>query len=202
MDYSVKKLRLALLAAAEAYLGVSDEDGSEIITQWFHDVGWSFWIEKHGYKNVEKYAWCGIFVGAMGLRIGDYLHRGMCVDVTLDPAIAKYVLPSTVRLSSARKWKQAGYGLNEMGIFRYAADIRNKFKRGSDIVGCVATVGEGHNGSHIVIIRSFDTENATFTTVEGNATKNGFEGVVSKTRDIDEIKVLWMPGVQHFESLL
>lgn len=200
MDYSVTELRRALLAAAEAHLGVSDEDGSEIIEQWFRDVGWGFWIEKHGYKNVEKYAWCGIFVGAMGLRVGDYLRQGMCVDVTLDPAIAKYVLPSTVRLSSTRKWRQAGYDLNEKGVYSYKPDIQNKIRRSSGIEGCVATVGDGRVGSHITIIKSVDIEAGTFTTVEGNATKDGFEGVVSKTRNIDEIKVLWMP--RNFESLL
>jgi len=201
---SATKLRLALLRAAEAELdrGVTDEDSSVTIEQYFKAVGWGFWIADAGYVNVEKFAWCGVFVGAMGLRVGDFLEPDRCVDIFLNPAIAKYVLPSTVRLGSDNKWRQAGYTSMQTGIYQglFEDELVKKFK--GAIKGCVATVGEGFYGSHIVIIRDVDLDKGTFTTVEGNATKNGFEGVVSKERDISSVKILWMPQPRHFESLL
>lgn len=195
-NYSIEEIRAAWVRAAEAELekGITDEDGSEEIEEYFHRIGWSFWISKQGYKNVEKYAWCGVFIAATGLALGDFLEEDRCVDLALDSQIALFVLPSTLRLSDPEKWNRAGF---PSPVIRGLA-----FPKMQVVPGCVAAVGSGPKGSHLILVRTVDYEEMTFTTIEGNATKKDFEGVISKTRDISEIKVLWEPDYIHFESLL
>lgn len=195
MTDDIERYRDAWVRAAEAELGVSDEDGSERIEEYFERIGWGFWIAERGYVNVEKYAWCGVFLAAAGLRIGHFLEPDRCVDVSLNPDIARYVLPSTIRLTSRRQWQRAGYSHSHATTTRSLIDDRL-------CRGCVATVGDGPSGSHIVMVSEVDKGAGTITTIEGNAIKAGFEGVVSKTRQITDIVALWRPGLTTFETLL
>jgi len=212
LTYQIEKLLLAWRFAALAEWGthVTDEPGN--VEHFFDAVGWNFHI-KNGYQNNEKFAWCGIFAGAMGLEIGHYLEPGQCVPVFLDPDVAKFAFPSTRRLVSAGKWAAAGVSPptilrplknHEPGLGFLSLDLLKP--------GMTCTVGNGKkHGTHIVIVDKINPESGTVDTIEGNAhgelgDGSWGEGVVRRrgehARPFEEFRrAILLDPIQHFDDL-
>lgn len=223
MLYSDEQLRRALLDAALAEWAtvVRDDDGGrpgnrDVITGYFEACRWGFHIPG-GYVERRDNPWCGIFAGAMGRRVGDHLEPGKCVGLTLDADVCLYAMPSTERLASLAKWKQAGAGIPvrfrrasvggqfadaALGLLHKAEDVL--------VPGAIATVMTSGNkpevGDHVVIVESYDPQNKTINTVEGNGRgKLGDgthgEGVVRCVRKLEDVVRVVHLGREQFESL-
>ena len=117
MTYTIEDIREAGVQAALAHwsLGIRDIQhgyAGDIleIERFFRIVGWQWAIDKVGgtYRETASTMWCGIFVGAMYSLVGDFLEDGVCVDVRLNPEVAKLCMPSCPRLASSSFWKRAG----------------------------------------------------------------------------------------------
>ena len=103
MTYTTRQIHLAIRQAAEEIwlANIKDFDASPEILRMFQAIGWS-WI--NAYQNSEKFAWCGVFAGVCCLNARYFIEEGLCANTTVDPDIARIVMPSTVRLDSLRKW--------------------------------------------------------------------------------------------------
>lgn len=216
MTYEISKLLNAWrLAALDEWACVVRDtpDDFDRISGYFRSIGWGFHIAA-GYRNTEKYAWCGVFAGAMGLRIGDHLEPDKCVPVALDYDVARVVMPSTFRLQSRAKWEQASgkmpVKLGNSGLAPLAIeDLRP---------GMVCTIaardyGDRRNdyGGHVVIVDNVRPAEGLVDTVEGNAhgeLGDGAwgEGVVRRrgehARPFDNFRRAYLlDPATHFETL-
>lgn len=221
--YSIRELREAWLRAAlhEWEQCVKDDERGvpgdrDVITGYFEACGWGFHIPG-GYVERADNPWCGLFAGAMGMRVGEYLSGDRCEPVRLDLEVARLVMPSTTRLASSTKWKATGAGLP----VRFAPAVRSTQYRdmsvgllheAKDVLvpGAIATVRTSGKkpevGDHIVIIESYDEAGKTIATVEGNG-RGRFpdgdrgEGVVRCNRPARDVRRVYHLCLEHFEEL-
>lgn len=196
MTYTAKECRHAIVdAALDAWASdVRDfDDGQEPtperIEAFVRRIGWKWILGDDGAYQEHEAKWCGIYIGACAMQIGEYLAPDRCVDATLKPSIADHVMPSCDRLASDDQWAKAG--VQPAQSVRPDALVR----------GDIATVGSGRNGSHIVLIR--DRSGESYRTVEGNATGrlpggSWGEGVVQQTRTVAEIVRAYRLTDEHF----
>lgn len=202
MRYSGDKLRMALVAAAEYVWeqGIEDAHGPDVnvpITEIFDACGWGGWLRSenggcpNGYTRPPDPDWCGLFVGFCGLKVGEFVEPGTCVPVSINPQVARKVLPSTYRLMSQTHWKSAGVE-QPMAIHK-----RNV------LPGDVVTVGSSKAwGTHIVLVESVLAD-GTYTTIEGNSRgtlpdgRRG-RGVVKRKREVSEIQQVYRLDSTHF----
>jgi len=210
MTFTSEQLLLAWRFAALAEWGthVTDEPGN--VEHYFDAVGWNFHI-KNGYENNEKFAWCGIFAGAMGVEIGHYLEPGQCVPVFLDPDVARFCFPSTRRLVSAGKWAAAG--VSPPTILRpLNAQLNGSLTIDKLRPGMTCTIGDVNNhGTHIVIVDQARPDEGLVDTIEGNAhgelgDGSWGEGVVRRrgehARPFEEFRrAILLDPIQHFDDL-
>lgn len=98
--------KMQALGVPQSKLQSNTEGDTGHITRIIRSCGW---LASRVYSEAKGDAWCGFTVGHAGMHLGEYLVPGACIDVSLKPKIAKYVLPSTVRLASRAKWLQAGF---------------------------------------------------------------------------------------------
>lgn len=220
MNITIRDIREAwILAALNQWdRNVRDEHQSPTIKHYFRSVGWGFWVDdQDGYRNNAKHAWCGIFQGYCGLRIGEFLAPNQCVPIYLSPEIAKYVLPSTARAASIRRWRQAGVDL-PLTYRPHAADQWSEvndggFKTSADVLqrGTIATIaardyGDERNeyGGHWILIAEHSGDYVR--TIEGNASgklPDGTtgEGVIRRERKVSDIRRVYHLDFRHFEFL-
>lgn len=138
------------------------------------------------WRNKPPQSWCGLFVGWGGLRMGNFLEEGQCLDLQLHHHIVDFIVPGTDRLYDKHRWSEQGLPFpDQPGI----DDLT---------VADVITVGSEVDGSHIAVVQSQPRENPReIETIEGNSSdgqegvlgdgKHG-EGVIKTTRHVDEIK--------------
>lgn len=91
-----------------------DEGDPERIVH-YHEVSGADWATNDGYQEYEDF-WCGVFAGFCATKVGDFLHKDRCVDLTLAEGIGKHLFPSTVRLTGRgpKSWEELGYPKPEM----------------------------------------------------------------------------------------
>lgn len=209
--YTTEKLGLALVDAALSEwercirdIEPNKPDDRDHIQRYFDDVHdgkgatWSWFLHPSGGRYVERapdgsyQEWCGLFVAYCAQRlIGRHLERGRSVPVTIEPGIAYYVLPSTHRIASAAKWKQAQVPPPQRPAPHAAQP------------GDIFTVGRGSTGSHIGIVTDHPNNDGDFLTVEGNAhgVLGDFsfgEGVIRRSRHIKDVVQLIRLGPEHY----
>lgn len=225
MNYTIDEIRAAWLAAALDEWGrvVRDDDGGHEgnradITRYFETCGWSFHLARFGgtYREHPTTSWCGIFAGAMGRRLGDYLEPDRCVGLMLDADVAKYCTPSTERLASPAKWAAANEAMPRIFFGTGEGILRDKATRHivkpEDVLlpGVLMTVKTSGNkpnvGDHIVLVEKYDPASKTVYTVEGNGRgllgdgKRG-EGVVRVERALRDIRRIYHLDYSHFETM-
>jgi hypothetical protein len=165
---------------------------------WFllarHPRGHAEYIEQTMRGEWEE--WCGMFVAFCAQNlIGRHIAGRQCVNLTIAPGIAYYVLPSTARIASPAKWNEAGVDEPERPLIE---DMQR---------GDIFTVGAGGIGSHIGIVdEPPDDESGEFMTIEGNGrgllgdgTRG--EGVIRRGRNIREIKQLIRLCPEHYVGM-
>lgn len=219
-DFIGKELREAMVRAAhtawlrnirdtqKGYRG-DEKEIAELIKR----AGAPWMLNEEGkYKESDDIYWCGAAVAYFGSLVGDHLVEGKCVDVRLNPEIGKYVLPSTYRLSSKAKWKQAGVPM--------AQEIDKMKIQPGDIV----TIYSGrvpkreHLGDHILLATS-KVNRGRFSSVEGNtegwlpgnpndeSTGVWGEGIIKRDhrgagskgpRKVEDVRKVYRLGVEHF----
>lgn len=176
-------------------IDVNTLDGRKRITQFFTENrpsrGASYWkshLEKEVSTNGvfddskrrgDRGQYCGLFIAYAGLGL-------------IQPDIGYYCLPSTARMNSLSKWREAG-AVKPSAVA--AADIQP-----GDIV--TVETGRGkHYGDHFAIVLARD--GGVLETVEGNANgilgngKRG-RGVVKNTRDISKVRMVYRLDDRHF----
>lgn len=231
--YELDEIRKAWLKAALAQWerNIVDEDDCEEIVDMFKMVNWQWHLNadtKTGYSNRAKWAWCGHFQSVCGLTLGNYLSNFMSVPIMIDPDIAFKVLPSTQRMVSAGKWREAGYekpaktfepddesgGWVDKRIFQ-RMPIEEVFLPGAIAMIAARTYGKGKKfdkrneiGGHYVCIESLEGDRVN--TVEGNATGelpsgDWGEGVVRRrgehARKVSDFKRVIHFSYKHFEFM-
>jgi hypothetical protein len=205
-DYSKQEIHTAIRLAALALWSehVIDVHGSEKIESFFHEVGWS-WIK--GYKNNESFAWCGVFAGVCCMRVGNHLEPNQCVPVVVDPDIARVVMPSTYRLASSAKWKQATVHPADQWGSSVDGPLKNWLIPGAIVTISARKYGDRRDymGGHIVIVDELTAEDE-FSTIEGNGHglfpdgKRG-EGVIRRTRKLSDVRRVYHLRRDHLEFL-
>lgn len=184
--------------------------GEARITEYFDAIGWRWAITKAGGDrytedlrrgNPGLLEYCGIFWGAMGLRIqsvvgdskiAEYYAQLYGLRYYLNPQIAEYVLPSTYRIGHSGHW----------GKIPPAERVTvHEMDRG-DII----TVVTGRNkpyGDHFAGVVEVDSMAQTVQTIEANTwglLGDGTEGrgVVRRSRRFDEIRRIYRFDGRHF----
>ena len=202
MIYSGDKLRLALVDAAEWVWqqGIEDVHGGEVneaITEMFDACGWGGWLRSenggcpNGYTRPPDPDWCGLFVGFCGMRIGQHLEPGVCVSVSINPLVARKVLPSTYRLMSVKHWGSAGVS-QPMPVHRTNV-----------LPGDVVTVGQSKAwGTHIALVAAV-RDDGTYDTIEGNSRGllpdgRKSRGVIKRRRNVQDIQQVYRLEASHF----
>lgn len=187
--------------------------GEERITEYFDAIGWRWAITRAGGERYSEalrrgnpglLEYCGIFWGAMGLRlevepfgeskIADFFAQkhGLDLRYYLHPRVAEYVMPSTYRIAHSGHWGK---------IPRADRITVHELDRG-DII----TVVTGRNkpyGDHFAGVVEVDSEAQTVQTIEANTwgvLGDGTEGrgVVRRSRRFDEIRRIYRFDERHF----
>lgn len=227
-NYSIENIRKAWLETglAQWRRQIVDERNSEEIVKIFESVGWGWWLtsEDHdGYRDTETFAWCGHFQSYCGLNLGHHLEGDRSVPVMLDREIAQTVLPSTQRVVSERKWRQAGYD-EPSSIFQpdqegegWVDTSTRERRAAADVLlpGTIATIASrdygdyrDEVGGHFVCIERLDGD--TVETVEGNAEGELFsgdwgEGVVRRrgnsARNLGDFRRVIHFDTNHFDYI-
>lgn len=209
MKYTSKQIHAAIRKAAIDYWydTIIDEDGSPEITQMFLNIGWG-WRVADGYRNSEKWAWCGIGAANCMLRIGEYIEDDQCIPVVVDLDILNTVMPSTRRLASSKKWNIA----TEREPLIYHPSSYGGVRQGL-IPGAIATIATRKYGNyrddvggHVVIVDKYEEGADTFTTIEFNAhgeLGNGErgEGVIRTTRKVSDVRRVYLLHHQNLEHM-
>lgn len=205
-DYSKQEIHAAIrLAAIDLWdQKIVDYHGSLSIEAFFHEVGWS-WIR--GYKNNEGFAWCGVFAGVCCMRIGNHLELNQCVPIVIDPDIPRVVMPSTYRLASSAKWKQASAHMPEIWGASVDGPLKNWLIPGAIVTIAARKYGDRRDwmGGHIVIVDEL-TSDEEFTTIEGNGhgrfpDESRGEGVIRRTRKLADVRRVYHLRRDHLEFL-
>lgn len=195
MDFNEAYARSAKRLWEEDY---RDED-RRAISQIFRENGYQWHLNRLGtdgrYNGADGLEYCGHTAAVAGLRIGDYAFNGRCVDVQLDPDLARIVFPSTYKLSKASKWESAGFRRDPC-VFGPSHVTR----------GALCTIDAPPPfGSHIVIAIGEPDDRGEFPTIEGNAygvfpTGTKGKGVVRRTRNRGEVCVVYQFGPEHTQG--
>ncbi|MFP4600904.1 MAG: hypothetical protein ACLFVJ_21820 [Persicimonas sp.] len=149
--------------------------------------------------------WCATAAAWAYAHVGEHLVDGQCVDLTLDPMIAKYFWASTSRLvgKGTRTYESQGV---EPPIEVDPADVR-----AGDVLLIYTGRTDRLEGDHVALARGpHDDATNVIPTIEGNAQGKGpdgarMKGVVETSQSIDEIaRVLrvplsWMTGTYKDE---
>jgi len=203
MRYSGEELRRGLVAAAidvwsRYIVDEVSKTPNEEITQIFDACGWGRWLRSEegggcpsGYTRPPDPDWCGLFVGFCGLLVGQYVDGPTCLSITINPELARKVLPSTYRLASPSHWKAAGVE-KPLSV------------RGVDALpGDVVTVGSAKpQGTHILLVEAV-RDDGTYSSIEGNARgilpggERG-RGVVRRERKLEDIQHVYRLDSSHF----
>jgi len=188
------------------------------ITQIINECGWQFWMDEHtegvykerSVKGVTT-EWCG-FSAAWAMLQGGWIFDGMNeghVYLALNPAIAKYVMPSTERLASEAKWEQASEKSWEAGngAFDPFEEIHHSRRM---LPGDIVVVGDRKlYGDHITmcvgLVGKYPNDN--WISIEGNAHgqlgNNEYgEGVVRRTRTFGKVTKIYRPKLEHFVKII
>lgn len=227
-NYNIVDIRRAWLdtALAQWERQIVDEANSDEIAEIFETVGWRWWLtsESHeGYRDTETFAWCGHFQSYCGLNLGHHLEEDRSVPVMLDREIAQTVLPSTQRVVSERKWRQAGYDKPapifepDEGVEGWVNTSKRERRAAPDVLlpGTIATVASrdygdyrDEIGGHFVCIEQLDGDSVE--TVEGNAEGELFsgdtgEGVVRRrgqnARHLEDFRRVIHFDTDHFDYI-
>lgn len=197
MKYTGAQLRKAMTRAARTLwnMNIHDPRDAAEINMLFEANDWGAWLAEKtdgkGYANQPGVEYCGHTAAWSARRVGDHLEPSQCVPVTIDPDLARFVFPSTYRLSSAAKWREQGHTKPE--------HVDPHRVRAGDII----TVGSGKPyGTHIALCL-YDMRDGKVSTVEGNATgaradKSHGKGVVRRKRDVSEIQCVYRLTPDHF----
>lgn len=231
MTYSLAEIRKAIIKAAERewLLSVRDDDAGvpgdrDIITGYFDSNGWRSNLPSYGYKeSLGGVAWCGHFQGHIHQQIGRYIEPDVCVPLSLDPDIAHFVLPSTLRVHSPAKWRAAGspmptiYTSDGTSPVLFSDGTPQRVYKLADVLvpGVMALIvtreyGDYRDdiGGHFVLITAYDADAGTIDTIEGNArgefANGGWgEGVIRRrgksARKITDIRSVIHLDLGHFE---
>ena len=204
MSITIEQIREAAVDAALAHwsLGIRDIDrgypGDIMeIERFFRLVGWQWAIDKVGgtYRETSSTMWCGIFAGAMYSLVGDYIQDGACIDVRLNPEIAKLVMPSCPRLASSHHWKRTGTP--------QARRIDPKDAQRGDIIILDTPRTSRPSGDHVMLALAAPKDD-TIRCVEGNARGElgadlgHGEGVVINDRPLKDCLHAYRLELHHF----
>lgn len=190
-------------ALAEHARGVdaTTPDGERRITGYFEDIGWRWAIDNAGgeryseglrRRNSGLLEYCGIFWGAMGLRVGAYVVPPYSPDLQIHPRVAEYVLPSTYRVAHSGHW----------GDVPEAERVTVQEMARGDILTVVTGAGKTY-GDHFAGVVDVDERRQIVHTVEANASgelgdgQQG-RGVVRRERRYDSIRRIYRFGDVHF----
>lgn len=193
MELIKKQKEWADAAAAIWKQDIHAEGDEDVITTFFDKCDWQWALNQT--TNNGKYSeearrehpqllnWCGIFVAAAGLKVG------------LAKPVAKHIMPSTHRLQSDKRWKNAK--LEPFDTVK-CCEIRR-----GDILSLGTHSPPKPYGDHIVIVS--DVYGSTARTIEGNTygyLRHGAytRGVVQRDRKFDLIKEAYRPKLLHFEE--
>jgi hypothetical protein len=124
------------------------DDDRERIGDIWRALGWEWFIDSRGADGYDEApeSWCGAGQA--------YIATQMIEGIRLHPTIAQEVMPGTDRLYDASRWPDEAP--------RPDGSI-------DDVApGVIATVGDGPDGSHIVLVR--DIVDDRYTTIECNGT--------------------------------
>jgi hypothetical protein len=195
-----EQLRRAMVevAHAEWRKPVRSIGNEDIITGYWDICGWGGWLRSqkgcaNGYVRVQGSGvdWCGIYIAACALRVGEVMDT----KARLRPGLARYVLPSTQRMTDKARWQSAGLPLLEPIALRSVAP------------GDIVTVDTGKGkpfGDHFVLVE--DVLPGFLCTLEGNARgqlgdgQQG-HGVVFRTRQMSAVKRVYRLNEAHFEVM-
>jgi hypothetical protein len=191
-----------LIASAERVWarGIEDvADGrvNDAITEMWDTCGWSSWLRQRcpdGYTRPPDPDWCGIFVGFVGLTVGQVDGEAVCIPVALKQDIARFVLPSCYRLQSRSHWEERA-GVPMPGYY-FGHEVE---------AGDVITVGTRKPyGDHIALVVRRDGDR--IETIEGNArgrlpSGEIGKGVVRRMRGVDEVTRVYRLGAEHFDGV-
>lgn len=208
MQYTQTQILDALVASAHAVWARNvheptrpGEVSREITRLWDASPFWGRWLREpdaggcpDGYTRPPDPDYCGIFAMFAAVNIGEHLEPGRCVDVALDPGIAKFCMSSPDRLASRDKWKAAG--------FERPTPIDPSEIRPGHIV-TVRPTKLRPLGSHIVIAADRPNVAGEFPTYEGNAVGiradgSRGHGVIINTRHTRDVARVWELGPEHF----
>jgi hypothetical protein len=204
MTITIEQLRDALVDAALANWELTIRDiqrgyvGDRLeIERLFRLVRWGWAIDKHGgYKETSDTMWCGIHVAACGMEVGDFIMPGQCLDVSINPLMATFVIPSCTRLVSDRQYRRAGVPRMER------LDPKDAIR--GDIVILDTPRTNRPEGDHIMLAEGPpDLERGVIACVEGNAigtlgdgTRG--EGVVRNERPLKDCLHAYRFELHHF----
>lgn len=213
MTVSLSDIRQAWIDAAlklweEPILDISPlhDDDRERIDEIWRTLGWGWFVDsrgKEGYDEAPE-SWCG---AGQAYAATEILPDVLDADVRLHPTIAKKVMPGTDRLYDASRWPAEAPRPNGS-----VDDVEP---------GVIVTVGDGPDGSHVVLVRDVLEDESRYTTVECNGTGvlgSGYygEGVVRRfnveediedpsggthtvrARPLNGIKQVYPFGPEHF----
>lgn len=182
----------------------------EVSVKYIEDIirtcGWGFWLDQHTggtYKERSTSGivteWCG-FGAAFAMLQGGWIFDGDHGDYyALNPAIAKYVMPSTARLASKAKWDQANSNSRSVGFEPFKKVESYYDMQPGDIV----VTGDRHAyGDHITMCAGL-LKGSKWRSYEANAhgtLGNGEygEGVVTRVRPLSAATHIYRPGLEHF----
>ena len=201
MSYTLEKLQSAMVDAALARWERVQKDydpGQEATPtkiEQMVDVAGAGWDlgEDGEYTDESELDQCGYLVAASGREVGRYLEDDRCVDVALRRPVAALCLGSTARLHYAQWWEEAEAPDPERIPFE-------QIRRGDIVV--VRTSGVHPYGDHITLARG-PLEDGEVPAVEANATGRlgdgtTGEGLVVRTRKLEEIVVVYRLRIEHF----
>lgn len=204
MTITIEQIREAACQAALAHhaLGIRDIQhgyAGDIleIERFFNIVSWQWAIQKVGgtYRETSLTMWCGIFQGAMYSLVGDYIKDGVCLDVRLNPEVARRCFPSCPRLASAAQWKAAGVPP--------AKRIDPKDAIRGDIVILDTGRTDRPSGDHVMMALA-PAQGDTIHVIEGNAVGElgddlgRGEGIVINHRPLDRCLHAYRLELHHF----
>lgn len=147
----------------------------------------------NGYTRPPDPNWCLVLVAYVGINLGRWIDPTQCVDVQVDPELAKYVLTSTDRLENESKWKQAGH------------EQPDPLPASAILEGHIVTVRPTASrpwGTHGLVAAGEPDEAGEFPTYEGNAEGvradgSRGKGVIANTRNLSEVARVWPILPEH-----